>query len=111
VSAPAQGGSAAAPAGPRGAGIFWAALLGFLLHAVAAVAGPSVAPGLLARGAPVLSYVLLGAFALALGYVSGVVLGAVRSRTAPPRGDLLRALLLAALVAGHAALLVSRWTS
>jgi hypothetical protein len=111
VSAPAQGGSTASPAGPRGLGIFWASLLGFVLHALAAGAGPSVAPDLAARGAPVLSYVLLGAFALALGYVSGVVLGAVRSRIVPARGDLVRALLLTALVAVHAAVLVSRWTA
>ena len=108
MSSPASA-EPSAPGGPRGLGIFWAALLAFVLHAVAALAGASLAPDLFARGAPLLSYVLLGAFALALGYVSGVVLGAVRTRTPPARGDVLRAFVLTSLVAGHLALLVSRW--
>jgi hypothetical protein len=92
-----------------GAGIFWAALLAFLLHALAALGGPALAPGLFARGAPLLSYLLLGALALSLGYVSGVVLGARRTRTAPARGDVVRAFVLTSLVAAHVALLVTRW--
>jgi hypothetical protein len=111
VSAPAQGGAAASSSGQRGAAIFWAALLGFVLHGVATLVGPNVAPGLVARGAPFLSYVLLGAFALSMGYVSGVAMAAVRARAAPPLGDVLRALLLTGLVAAHLALLVRRWTS
>jgi hypothetical protein len=98
-----------APPSPHGTGIFWAALLAFVLHALLALAGPALAPGLLARGAPLLSYALLGAFALSLGYVSGVVLGARRTGTPPVRGDVVRALVLGLLVVGHVALLVRRW--
>ncbi|HET9596640.1 MAG TPA: hypothetical protein VFP65_13715, partial [Anaeromyxobacteraceae bacterium] len=93
MTAPAQGGSTASSAGPRGSPIFWAALFGFVLHGLATLVAPGLAPGLVARAAPVLAYVLLGAFALSLGYVSGVVFSAVRARAAPPRGDVLRALL------------------
>jgi hypothetical protein len=94
---------------PRGNVIFWAGVLAFVLFDLAAVVGGALVESLpLRAAAPVLAYVLLAAFALSLAVVSGVVLTAVRTRSAPAPGDALRALVALALVVVHAALVVAR---
>jgi hypothetical protein len=93
---------------PRhGTGIFWSALLAFALADGASLARDHLAAMLpWPRVAPVLAYVLLGGFALALGYVAGVIIPAIRTRQRPATADVVRVLALLALVVGHAALLV-----
>ncbi len=96
------------PADRAGTGLFWAAVLAFALADVAFAASPWLAAVLSPKTAATgMAYVLLGAFALATAYVAGVVLAAVRARRAPPRRDTVRACVVVALVALHAALLVA----
>ncbi|HEX9288230.1 MAG TPA: hypothetical protein VF904_01805 [Anaeromyxobacteraceae bacterium] len=91
----------------HGTAIFWSALLAFALADGASLARAQLAAMLpWASVAAVLAYVLLGGFALALGYVAGVTIPALRARQRPAAGDLVRVLALLALVAGHVALLV-----
>ena len=96
------------PAPRTGTGIFWAAVLAFAVADLALAGTPYVARLVPVRGAAaVMAYVLLGAFALATAYASGVVIAAVRARSAPPRGDAVRACVVVALMAIHAVLLVT----
>ena len=91
----------------RGAGLFWAALLAFVLVDVALLALPRVAALVgPARAATLFAYLLLAACALAAGWLATAVASALRERRRPRGADLVRGLVLLALLGGHVALLL-----
>ena len=92
--------------GPRGTTIFWAGVMAFVVADLLSYAAPRLGAWLpVERLFPVLAYVLLAGFALALAVVAGVVVTAIRARKAPPVPDAFRAAIALALVVGHAVLL------
>jgi hypothetical protein len=91
----------------RGGGLFWAALLGFVLVDLALLTLPRLAVLLSpARAAQVLAYLILGAAALALAWVAAAIAGAVAGRRFPGPAELLRMAVLVALLAGHTVLIL-----
>jgi len=94
-------------AGRSGGGLFLAALLAFVLFDLASLLSPRLSPLVPALPLPaVLAYALLGAFALALAFLTGTVAAALRARRLPPAGELLRAGFTLLVVAVHLTLLV-----
>jgi hypothetical protein len=93
--------------GPRGGTIFWGGVLAFAVGDLASLVAPRLGAWIPAEHLfTVLSYVLLGAFALSFAVIAGVVITAIRDRRAPPAADAFRAAIALALVIGHAVLLV-----
>ena len=86
--------------GVEGTALFWASLLAFVVVDVELFTGPHLPP-------QVVGYALLAAFALALAFVAGVVLGAVRRRRWPSLSGLVPAALLLAVVAAHAVMVIA----